>query len=704
MQIKNGLFGLLLLGVLMSLPAEGIAEEQDGIISHQMQLNEMLPLEKVVLFSSGVGYFEHRGYVEGNTSLEVSFATEEMADILKSIVLQDYDGGKIDAVQYQPPEPLQRQLKEFSFDLQKNTSLYELLGQARGEQLEIEFGDSQPLTGRILGVETQPGSDTAPPEKQITLYSDGKMVRVSLSSIGSLRFSDPALQKELQEILTVLAGARRTEQRSLTLNFSGEGRREVMVGYIRQMPVWKTTYRLVQRDNEEPLLQGWAIAENSTDFNWDSVQLKLVAGRPISFRMDIYSPLYVTRPELLPPVHTSALPPLYEEGYSEKLALREEAQSPAARRRSAPEELGVMDYRMESSAAEPGRAAAEESYSAGLSAAAGAAEQGAFFAYTIDKPVDLPKRSSALVPIVQQPVEAEALSVFGTTGTASTLAGGSRGAQRPLKSLHLANNTGLHLMGGPLTLFEQGMYAGDAHFDDIVPGGKRLISYAEDLDTQVVEEQKPLLEQIVNLSIQNGVFQYVRKQRRTTVYRLINRGDKPAKLMIQHPKRSGWELVQPEQAEEQTSAHYRFVRDLAPDPASQRLEVVEELPQQRTTRLSNIDSGQISFYLENVDMSGELRSALTRIRSMQQQIERLQRSKNETQSEIDSIYRSQERIRKNMEQLDRDSRLYRQYVAALSQQEEELSGLQSRITELNKEITSTQTELNTFMSNLDIES
>ena len=704
MQIKNGLYGLLLLGVLMSLPAEGIAEEQGGIISHQMQLNEMLPLEKVVLFSSGVGYFEHRGYVEGNTSLEVAFATEEMADILKSIVLQDYDGGKIDAVQYQPPEPLQRQLKEFSFDLQRNTSLYELLGQARGEQLEVQFGDSQPLTGRILGVETQPGSDSAPPEKQITLYSDGSMVKVSLSDIGSLRFSDPALQKELQEILTVLAGARRTEQRSLTLNFSGEGRREVMVGYIRQMPVWKTTYRLVQRANEEPLLQGWAIAENSTDFNWNSVQLKLVAGRPISFRMDIYSPLYVTRPELLPPVHTSALPPLYEEGYSEKLAFKEEPQSPAARRKAAPEELGVMDYRMESSAAEPGRTAADESYSAGVSAAAGAGEQGAFFAYTIDTPVDLPKRSSALVPIVQQPVEAEALSVYGATGTASTLAGGSRGSRRPLKSLHLANNTGLHLMGGPVTLFEEGMYAGDARFDDIVPGGERLISYAEDLETQVVEEQKPLPERIVNLSIQNGVFQYVRKQRRTTVYQLINRGDKAATLMIQHPKRSGWELVQPEQAEEQTSAHYRFVRDLAPESASRQLEVVEELPQQRTTRLSNLDSGQISFYLENVDMSAELRRALTRIRSMQQELDRLQRSKNETQAEIDSIYRSQERISRNMEQLDRDSRLYRQYVAALSQQEDELSGLQSRITELNKEITSTQTELNSFMNNLDIES
>ncbi len=704
MHMKSGLYGLLLLGVLMSLPAEGIAEEQGGIISHQMQLNEMLPLQKVVLFTSGVGYFEHRGYVEGDAALEVSFATDEMADILKSVVLQDFDGGRIDAVQYQPPEPLQRQLREFSFDLQENTSLYELLQQARGEQLEVQFGDSQPLTGRILGVESRPSGENSPPEKQITLYSNGRMVKVSLDDIGSLRFSDPALQNELQEILTVLAGARRTEQRSLTLNFSGEGRREVMVGYIRPMPVWKTTYRLVQRPDADPLLQGWAIAENSTDFDWDSVQLKLVAGRPISFRMDIYSPLYVARPELLPPVHTSALPPLYEEGYSGKLALKEEPQSPAARRRAAPEELGIMDYSMERSAAGAERDATTESYSEGVSAAAGAAEEGAFFAYTIDTPVNLPKRSSALVPIVQQPVEAEALSVYGTEGTASTLAGGRQGAARPLKSLHLSNTTGLHLMGGPVTLFDEGMYAGDARFDDIVPAAKRLISYAEDLETRVVEEQKSLPEQVVNLSIQNGVFTYVRKQRRTTVYRLINRGDETARLMIQHPKRSGWELVQPESAEEQSSAHYRFLREIPADSDTRVLEVIEEYPQKRSTRLSNLDSGQISYYLENVRMSQELRSALTRIQSLQQQLDRLQRQKSETRSQIDSIFRTQERIRNNMEQLDRDSRLYRQYVAALSEQEEELSELSQRITTLSEEISSVQTELNTFMSDLDIES
>src|SRR6056297_433634 len=259
-NIKKGLFGIVLFGVLLSLPAEGIAEVQSNFTSNlssrRPQLQEALPLHKVVLFSSGVGYFEHRGFVEGETALDVTFGTEEMSDILKSLVLQDYDGGAIDSVQYQPPEPLERKLRDYSFDLDPNTSFYDLLRQARGEQIEVQVENSQSLNdqatlnGRIVGLETQDGGDTEPPQKRITLYSEGSMTRVALDDVVNLRFSDPLLQMELQEILTVLAEARRSEQRSLTLHFSGEGRREVMVGYIREMPVWKTTYRLVQQEPE----------------------------------------------------------------------------------------------------------------------------------------------------------------------------------------------------------------------------------------------------------------------------------------------------------------------------------------------------------------------------------------------------------------------------------------------------------------------
>ena len=83
------------------------------------------------------------------------------------------------------------------------------------------------------------------------------------------------------------------------------------MGYIQESPVWKTSYRLVLKDGEEPFLQGWAIVENTTEDDWNDVQLTLVSGRPISFLMDLYQPLYVTRPAVEPESFASLRPQTY---------------------------------------------------------------------------------------------------------------------------------------------------------------------------------------------------------------------------------------------------------------------------------------------------------------------------------------------------------------------------------------------------------
>ena len=49
----------------------------------------MLPLEKVVLFTSGVGYFQHAGEVMGDATVEMTFKAEEVNDLLKSMVVED---------------------------------------------------------------------------------------------------------------------------------------------------------------------------------------------------------------------------------------------------------------------------------------------------------------------------------------------------------------------------------------------------------------------------------------------------------------------------------------------------------------------------------------------------------------------------------------------------------------------------------------
>src|SRR5262249_47450604 len=101
--------------------------------------------------------------------------------------------------------------------------------------------------------------------------------------------------------------------KAVSIRFVGEGKRRVRVGYVIENPIWKTSYRLVlgTKAEEKPYLQGWAVVENPTDEDWRDVRMALISGRPISFQMDVYTPLYVSRPTVVPELFQSLRPVAY---------------------------------------------------------------------------------------------------------------------------------------------------------------------------------------------------------------------------------------------------------------------------------------------------------------------------------------------------------------------------------------------------------
>src|SRR5436190_1332208 len=95
-----------------------------------------VPVKVVVLFSSGVGYFEHIGNVKGDSSTELRFKTAQINDILKSLVLQDMGQGKVSAVTYPSQDPIGKTLASFQVNLSSNPSLADLLNQLRGARVQ----------------------------------------------------------------------------------------------------------------------------------------------------------------------------------------------------------------------------------------------------------------------------------------------------------------------------------------------------------------------------------------------------------------------------------------------------------------------------------------------------------------------------------------------------------------------------------------
>src|SRR5712692_5566277 len=291
-----------------------------------------LPITGCALFSSGVGYFERTGEIEGSARVDLTFPVSDINDLLKSMVLQDMGGGRIDAVSYDSHDPIDKTLKSFAVNLTNNPTFGDILNQARGEKLEVvqQQAANQPgtLTGTVVGVEKQrqpAGKDAVVETEILNLWCAEGMRNVKLAEVQRIRFLNPVMENEFRRALEVLALSHDTQKKAVSLSFAGEGRRPVRVGYVVENPIWKTSYRLTIDKEGKVYLQGWAVVENPTDEDWKDVRMSLISGRPISFQMDLYQPLYVARPTVVPELFASLTPRTYEGGMNAERELAEAA-------------------------------------------------------------------------------------------------------------------------------------------------------------------------------------------------------------------------------------------------------------------------------------------------------------------------------------------------------------------------------------------
>ena len=142
-------------------PAEVVAADGKNAAEIKQTINAAgLPIGQIVLFSSGVGYFQREGAVEGNARVDLSFPVQDINDLLKSMVVRDLDGGVVSTVSYDSNAPVEKTLKSFALNLNGNPSFGAILEQARGEKVEAvlqQTNATEPgtMTGRIIGIENQ---------------------------------------------------------------------------------------------------------------------------------------------------------------------------------------------------------------------------------------------------------------------------------------------------------------------------------------------------------------------------------------------------------------------------------------------------------------------------------------------------------------------------------------------------------------------
>jgi hypothetical protein len=602
--------------LLWSLPVAGAVGAGIGVDHWLAQAAEgkqdlkpavNLPMTRVVMFNSGVGYFSRSGEVEGEARVDLAFHDPDVNDLLKSMVLEDFGNGHIAAVSYDSREPISRTLSSFAINLNGNPTFAGILSQARGERVEVTMtptAANQPgkLTGAIVGIERQTKDNT--PFDVLNMWCAEGLRAVKLTEIQQLRFANPVIESEFRRALDVLALNHDSQKKSVSIQFSGDGKRKVQVGYVIEAPIWKTSYRLMldAKGKDKPHLQGWAIVENPTDEDWQGVKMSLISGRPISFKMDLYEPLFVPRPTVEPELFASLRPPTYDGGFGRN---QEAAIENLTRVVNDSVVMGgngnVDEKRMKAlamnwavlPAAERNRALNEfnstlngkqqqmvNSYFTNLDRV----QQGNNFAFQNGNTLNLQNarfnaNGNNELQIQQQLANFNPQNRINSGAVGSEATGASLGdffqysidhpvslarqksamlpivtkdvegvrvsiynpavqAKHPLLGLRLKNTSGLHLAQGPITVFEGNTYAGDTRVHDVQPNEERLVSYAIDLGTEVDPKTGQGSSKITSVKAVKGVVTTGTKVREVKNYRIANRSPQDRQLIIEHPNRT----------------------------------------------------------------------------------------------------------------------------------------------------------------------
>jgi hypothetical protein len=694
-----------------------------------------LPVTRVILYKNGVGYFEHAGHVRGSQDVNVDFTTAQLNDVLKSLTVLDLGKGRITGVSYNSTAPLERRLGMLRLPVGENPTTAQFLDALRGARVEVRSGGAS-ATGRLLSIEEREAAGKSEAAKnngtdddnsshkvaqtQVSIVTDGGEVRVfNLTPATSVRIAEKDVNEEIGKYMGVVASTRDQDVRRMTISTAGSGERDLLISYISEVPVWKSTYRIVIPKEGKPLLQGWAIVDNTVGEDWKNVELSLVAGAPQSFVQELSQPYYTRRPVVPLPENAMLTPQTHEATMEEEVARPAMATSgviggvpggvPGGRMG------GVMGGIISSGGAigagigggiaagkpayapppppRPDATVVAETLEEGTSVGQ-SQEVGDLFEYNLKDRVTIRKNQSALVPILQSRIDAEKVSVWNPSESSV------------LRALWVDNSSSLTLDGGSFNVLEGDAFAGEGLMDAIKPGEKRLLSYAADLGVLVDAKEKGEKQRVTKIAIAHGAMTQTTQERQENIYTIRNRDTAARTVVIEHPARAGWKLTDDDDKPAESSASFHRFR-LTIDPKTTKTLVVKEYrPIDNRYQLTNVTDSDIKYFLDQKMINPDVEQALRRVVKQKNEVFLMEGIIKDRNAQVNAISNDQQRVRENMKALKgsaEEKALVERYVRELNEQEDKVQALRREIDDWKQKRDMAQSLLNDMIEKLEME-
>jgi hypothetical protein len=661
-----------------------------------------LPVTKITIFSSGLAYYEHTGTLNGPAVINLPFKAEAVNDALKSLILNDPASAN-PAVSYQSEQTLFQTLGSLKIDLSQSPDMANILNGLRGT--EIEISAPGPVNGRIVGIEYRPqmtASGGVTHDPWLSLYTDQGIKMFNLKDIAALNFKDPQINEDLKRALDLIVLSRNSRLRDLAVNLPGSGSRRVSLSYVIPAPVWKVSYRLdLGRDKTggKPLFQGWAIVDNDSDSDWNKVELSLVAGRPASFIQNLYPPYYLYRPVLPLAIAGTAAAETHDSRYIAHNYAGALADTTAAVPSPAEMQSSAKMMRTREMPAEADYSIEEYEHGSSESMAGGVIETttgsaaGDQFEFTVKTPVSLDRRMSAILPLVESPVEARRLLIF----SGATAARGNN--QHPRLGAELTNTSGMKLPAGPITVYDGGTYAGDALIEFWNEGEKRFISFGEDLSVNAAVFDSNS-RTTISVKISGGVMAINRSQEYIKTYTFHNTSAQTKSIMIEHPQTPNAVLESPE-ADEQTPSAYRFTMTLPPEKEIMLL-VRESRPIMEKVSLIKLRQDSFLSYMSSQEIPPPVQAALRQAVNLWNAVNTAETAVTEAENRRSFLTHEQERVRKNIEVTGSQTQQGQEYLKRLQSIDNDIDKIAGELEKLRADVKNAQKAYTDYLSGLNL--
>ena len=689
-----------------------------AVLPARAALGELV-LERVMLSSGGVGYFEYSAEVEGDMELALKVNLDQVDDVLKSIVIYD-DTGAVGQVRLPGREPLTQVFRDLPFGPDALDSPAALLNSLQGA--EVRATGDRDLVGRILGARaetvTLPNGLGTTIRHRVSLITPEGVRQFILEQAETVAFTDPALQAQVNEALEAIAAHRVQDSRTLMIAVEGEGRRTVRVGYVIAVPLWKTSYRLrlpAVGEAGPARLRGWAHVDNLSGQDWNGVELTLVSGNPVTFRQALYSAYFVDRPEVPVEVLGRVLPRLdqgviaarekeaagrggqaFGQGFrlQQRLAMGRVA-GPRLEAAEAPP-MAESQFADVAPDAPMGAILGGRSLAPAAMVAAQAQEATTQVVFRVTRPVTVADGQSLMVPIADREMPGARLALYQP----------ATHALHPLAAVRLVNDGETGLPPGSLTLYETAengatAYIGDARLSVLPAGDARLVSFALDQKVRIDRESKSE-QRILKGRINKGILELTLVDEQTTLYRIKGPAREPRRVLIEQPVRAGWKIIAPgPEAVELTEGHYRIHKDLEAGSEA-TVEVTLQRTRLQTIQLVRMTDEQLVAYAKTGELDSKLRRAIARIGDLRHAVSQHQRRLDQLTTLRQRIFEEQQRIRDNLGRIPSNSDLYRRYLKKLNQQEDKLERIDTGMATAQDEVDSAKDALTDYIAGLDM--